>query len=150
MHKLKAALFSLCFVSTAVLAAGEIPTPTTLDGGKIVTAQEAKALLDKKDARFVDTRSALNFGKGHIPGAIVVPYKGDSERAAKADLSKDQFDLAKHVPDKNAKVVIYSHGDTGWKSYKAAVKAVQAGYKNVLWMREGYSAWEAKKFPQEL
>jgi rhodanese-related sulfurtransferase len=45
--------------------------------------------------------------------------------------------------------VFYSDGLTGWKSYKAAVLAVKAGYKNVMYMRGGFAEWEAKGAPVE-
>jgi len=60
------------------------------------------------------------------------------------DASQDQFDLSKLPADKNAKIVIYSDGPTGWKSYKAAVMSVNAGYKNVMYFRGGYADWLPK------
>ena len=122
-------------------------TPATLAGGKVVTADEAKKLLDGKSAAFFDTRSAMNFGKGHLPGAMSIQYGEKSEYAESFDASKDRFDLAKLPPDKNAALVFYSHGPTGWKSYKAAVLAVRAGYKSVHYFRGGWSEWDAKKYP---
>lgn len=122
-------------------------TPKTLEGGKVISAEEAKALLDKKEAKFFDMRSAINFGKGHIPGANALPYKENSEYKAGFDGSKDVFDLAKLPADKSTTIVFYSDGPTGWKSYKAAVLAKKAGYKKVMWLREGTKGWEAKKLP---
>jgi rhodanese-related sulfurtransferase len=122
-------------------------TPATLAGGKVVTADEAKKLLDGKSAAFFDTRSAMNFGKGHVPGAKAIPYGEKSEFAENFDASKDRFDLAQLPGDKNAALVFYSDGPTGWKSYKAAVLAVRAGYKSVNYLRGGLEEWEAKKYP---
>lgn len=124
-------------------------TPKTLEGVKVVSAVEAKALFDKKSAAFFDMRSAINFGKGHIPGATAVPYKENSEFKVGFDSSKDSFDLKKLPADKNKTIVFYSDGPSGWKSYKAAFHARKAGYKNVMWLREGSSVWEAKKFPMQ-
>jgi rhodanese-related sulfurtransferase len=122
-------------------------TPKTLEGVKVVSAAEAKALLDKKSATFFDMRSAINFGKGHIPGATALPYKEISEFKVGFDASKDTFDIKKLPSDKNSAIVFYSDGPSGWKSYKAAFLARKAGYKNVMWLREGSKAWEASKFP---
>jgi rhodanese-related sulfurtransferase len=129
------------------VAAEKPQTPLTLPGGKIVSPAETKALLDGKQALFFDMRSAVNYGKGHIPGAKALPYKENSEFVADFDESVDQFDLAQLPADKNASMVFYSDGPTGWKSYKAAVKAIKAGYKNVCWFREGFSSWVAAKYP---
>jgi rhodanese-related sulfurtransferase len=137
------------FAASLTCAAQGTPpvTPTTLSGGKVVTADEAKKLLDGKSAVFFDTRSAMNFGKGHVPGAKAIPYGEKSEFAANFDASKDRFDLAKLPTDKNATLVFYSHGPTGWKSYKAAVLAVRAGYKSVNYLRGGMDEWESRKYP---
>jgi len=136
-------------LSTPVFAADEHKpdTPQKLEGGKVISAEEAKALIDKKGATFFDMRSAINFGKGHLPGATALPYKENSEYTANFDASKDVFDLKKLPADKNAAIVFYSDGPSGWKSYKAAVLAKKAGYKKVMWLREGTKGWEAKKFP---
>lgn len=145
-----AALFlSGLFLSAAAFAADKPDTPMSLKGGKVVSADEAKGLLDKKAAAFFDTRTVLNFGKGHIPGAAVVAYKEKSDFKADFDVSQDSFELAKLPADKAAKVVIYSDGPQGWKSFKAATLAVNAGYKNVMWMRDGFNGWTASSFPVE-
>lgn len=144
-------LFALLLglVGAPALAADKPDTPTTLPGGKVVAAEEAKKLLDAQGASFFDTRAALNYGKGHVPGAQLIAYKEKSEFKADFDASADQFELAKLPADKAAKVVIYSDGPAGWKSYKAAVLAIKAGHKNVMWMREGYAGWTAKGLPSE-
>lgn len=141
---------ALSLLISPVFAADEKPdTPATLKGGKVISVDEAKGLLDKKGAAFFDTRAVLNFGKGHIPGATIVAYKEKSEFTADFDVTKDSFELTKLPSDKSAKVVIYSDGPKGWKSYKAAVLAVNAGHKNVLWLRDGFSGWTAKNLPVE-
>jgi rhodanese-related sulfurtransferase len=144
---MSALLLGMAFVGSNCLAQSE--TPTTLAGGKIVTTEDAKKLADSKAAFFVDTRSVVNFGKGHVPGASAIPYKGASDDAANFDASKDQFDTAKLPTAKDKAVVFYSDGPAGWKSYKAAVWAIKAGYKNVNYMRGGWTDWQAKGFPAE-
>jgi rhodanese-related sulfurtransferase len=124
-------------------------TPTSLTGGKVISVDEAKSIAGTKSAVFIDTRSVLNFGKGHIPGAVTASYKEESDKTATFDGTKDKFDFAKLPTDKNAKVVFYSDGPTGWKSYKAAVLTVQQGYKNVMYLRGGFADWTAKGHPVE-
>lgn len=125
------------------------PTPTTLTGGKVISVQDAHKLAAAKTAAFFDTRNVINFGKGHVPGAQAMPYKGSSEDKPDFDASKDPFDASKLPAAKDKALVFYSDGPTGWKSYKAAVQAVKAGYKNVHYMREGWSAWTAAGLPAE-
>lgn len=140
---------AISLIVTPAIADEKPDTPTTLKAGKIVNVDEAKSLLDKKAAVFLDTRAALNFGKGHVPGATTVSYKEKSEFKADFDASQDQFDLAKLPADKGATIVFYSDGPKGWKSYKAAVLAIQSGYKNVMWMRDGFAGWSGKSLPVE-
>lgn len=124
-------------------------TPSSAPGVKVISVDEGKTLAATKGAAFFDTRNPMNFGKGHVPGAVSASYKEKSEPVAEFDASADSFDMAKLPGDKSAKIVFYSDGPTGWKSYKAAVLAVKAGYKNVMYMRTGYAEWEAKGLPVE-
>jgi len=136
-------------LSGVVLAQTQLPTPTKLAGGKIITVEEGRKLADAKTAFFIDTRNVVNFGKGHVPGANAIPYKSGSNDVEGFDASKDKFDLDKLPPAKDKALVFYSDGPTGWKSYKAAVWAIKAGYQNVNYMRDGWSEWVTKKFPAE-
>lgn len=144
-------LFATTLIASAALALSPAAlaqeTPAQLAGGKVIAADEAKALLGGKAAVFIDTRSVLNFGKGHIPGAITAAYKEESDKTASFDGSKDKFDFAKLPADKGAKMVFYSDSPTGWKSYKAAVLAVKEGYKNVHYLRGGFAEWTSKGLP---
>ena len=143
--------FALTVAASLALMAGTAAqaqeTPTTVQGGKVISLTEAKALADAKSAVFVDTRAVVNFGKGHIPGAVPVSYKEKSDKVANFDPSGDSLDMAKLPADKAKAVVFYSDGPTGWKSYKAAVMAVKAGYSNVHYFRGGFSEWESKGMP---
>lgn len=135
---------SMLLCCAAAFAGDDPPTPTTLDGGKVISVADAKALLGK--AGFFDMRKAVSYGKGHVPGAVPLPYDQKSEKSASFDASVDKFDMAQLPTDKSAAIVFYSDGPTGWKSYKAAVLAIRAGYTNVMWMREGSAGWEAAGF----
>lgn len=122
-------------------------TPKAIKGGKVVSVEEAGKLAQAKSALFVDTRSVINYGKGHVPGAVTAAYKEKSDKVEGFDASVDSFDFAKIPADKGAKLVFYSDGPTGWKSYKAAVLAIQQGYTNVMYMRGGFADWSAKGLP---
>lgn len=140
---------ALVFAVAPVMADDKPDAPTVLKGGKVVSIDEAKGMLDKKAAAFFDTRAVINFGKGHIPSASIVSYKEKSDFKENFDGALDQFELAKLPADKNAKIIFYSDGPKGWKSYKAAVLSVHAGYKNVMWMRLGFTGWTDKNLPVE-
>lgn len=146
---ISAAVFAVAVCATAQAFADKPETPTGLAGGKVISVEEAKKLLDAKAALFIDTRSVVNFGKGHVPGAKTASYKEKSEPVADFNAADDSFELEKLSKDKSAAVVFYSDGPTGWKSYKAAVLSVKAGHKNVMYMRGGMADWTAKNLPVE-
>lgn len=136
-------------LSVSAVSASDVETPSTLTGGKVISVADGKKLLDAKAATFIDTRSVVNFGKGHVPGAVIASYKEKSEKVVAFDAKIDGFELEKLPKDKAAAVVFYSDGPTGWKSYKAAVLSINAGYKNVHYMRGGFADWSAKSLPIE-
>jgi rhodanese-related sulfurtransferase len=149
MKKAFATMMGLFFLLAPLTTAtaGKTPTPETLKGGKVITAGEARALAGKGGVYFFDMRKAVNYGRGHIPGAVSNPYKWTSKGDVKTRTG--EFDLSRLPSDKNAAVVFYSDGPTGWKSYKAAREAIKAGYKNVLYFRGGSAAWFEKGYPVE-
>jgi rhodanese-related sulfurtransferase len=149
LHRIASALILVGAGTLSPAWADKAETPTTLSGGRVIGVDEAKKLLDGKTAQFVDTRSVVNFGKGHVPGAVTAAYKEKSEPVANFDAAADSFELEKLPKDKAAAVVFYSDGPTGWKSYKAAVLSVKAGHKNVMYMRGGMADWTAKSLPVE-
>lgn len=145
-RRLAVALAAAC-VGRFAWATDKPATPTLLAGAQVVDVAQAHALLRQGQARFIDTRSALNYGKGHVPGALSVAYKERSEYRPDFDATLDTFDLAALGPDRHEALVFYSDGPQGWKSYKAAVLAVRAGYKRVHYLRSGWPAWEAAGLP---
>lgn len=122
-------------------------TPTRVEGVTLVSTDEAHALVGK--AHFYDLRSPVNFGKGHIRGAKALPYSGRSENSEQFDATQDRFEVSALPSDKSAVLVLYSDGPGGWKSYKAAVQAVRAGYRNVRWFRDGVDGWTQRGLPLE-
>lgn len=123
-------------------------SPATLAGTTLVNAEKVKALLDS-GVPVIDTRVANEYAESHIKGAKNVPYKEKSAKAADFDASQDSFDVAKLPADKNAPVVLYCNAGECWKSYKASVLAIKAGYKKVQWFRGGIPEWKAKGYPVE-
>lgn len=123
-------------------------TPTVLPGAKIISAAEAKMLI-AKGVPVYDVRDDEEFKKGHIPSSIFVPYKEGSAKEVGFDRGDDQFALNKLPKDKNAPFMMYCDGTICWKSYKSAVMAIEAGYKNVYWFRGGFPEWRDAGLPTE-
>jgi rhodanese-related sulfurtransferase len=144
--KINVVLVMLLIALTGLAGAEEVPTPTEIQGGGIIGVEEAKRLLDQKDAIFFDVRNPINYGKGHIETAVSLPYKGKVVKSADFSPSLQSMNPSKFPSDKDINVVIYSHGATGWKSYLAAKLFIKSGFQNVLWFRDGYSEWKIKGY----
>jgi rhodanese-related sulfurtransferase len=136
-------LAALLMTSSAqALALDKPDTPLTLKGGTVVDLPALRALMATGKAVLVDTRSPLNFGKGHVPGALSIGYKEISAYSENFDASVDSFDMQRLPQDKDTALVFYSDGPGGWKSYKAAVLSVAQGYRRVHYFRAGWPAWQ--------
>lgn len=141
---LAAAVLSAGFVAPSFAAT----TPDKLDGVKVVTAEQARD-LQAKGAPMVDTRVAAEYAEKTVKGALSVPYKEKSAKEPGFDPKADSFDLGKLPGDKAKPVVMFCNAGECWKSYKAAVVARDAGYKQVHWFRGGMPEWSAKGLPTQ-
>jgi ABC-type phosphate/phosphonate transport system substrate-binding protein/rhodanese-related sulfurtransferase len=123
-------------------------TPRVLEGAKIIAADEAAALM-KKGVPIYDTRVKDEYDDRHIKGAKSVPYAEKSHKEVGFDPANDKFDLTQIPQDKNSPVIFACNGPECWKSYKACVTAIKAGYKQVYWFRGGFPEWKGKGYPTE-
>jgi rhodanese-related sulfurtransferase len=121
-------------------------TPATLPGAKVVTAAETRALM-AQNVPVYDVRVDEEYDRGHVPGALSVPYKEGSAKEVGFDPADDQFALNKLPKDKNAPFIMYCDGTICWKSYKSSVMAIKAGWKNVYWFRGGFPEWKEAGMP---
>src|SRR3972149_2344656 len=136
------ALLLLFIMPFAANASHSGSPPEALPGGRIISVDEAKAINDASGAFFIDVRNPINYGRGHLPPATSLPYEGSAASPG------DKAGFIRGLPKaKDTPLVIYSHGPTGWKSYRAAQTAIEAGYKKVYWLRDGFGAWEASGYP---
>lgn len=125
-------------VGTAENASAAEETPLHLEGVTIVSSDELRPLLDR-GVQVYDLRKKASYVDGHVPGA--------KSAASYYDANDTSLDTSFLGSNKSDRIVFYSHGTTGWKSYWAAQRAVEAGYTNVMWMRGGYAEWAAGEPP---
>jgi rhodanese-related sulfurtransferase len=121
-------------------------TPRLLPGTELVTAQQASDLM-ARGVTLYDTRVATEFVVSHPAGSASMPYAEHSAKETDFDASKDQFDLAKLPADKSKELMFSCGGPECWKSYKAAILALRAGYKRIYWFRGGIKAWSEAGLP---
>ena len=137
----------LLAIGTSCFAAKKKPVvPATVKGATVVTGPQVKSAM-AHGAIVFDSRPPRWYSRGRIPGAVLLFYHEKSQRNAHFNASKDKLDMSKLPKDKSKKIVFYCNGTTCWKSYKSVVRAVKAGYTNVLWYRRGLPDWEAHGYP---
>lgn len=147
---MRTAIFSwivLCVgitLGTAHAAGQKAETPLEISGGFVVTAEEVRLLIEQGDSYLADCRSPFNYGKGHLPSARSLEYQLNYHKDSSGNPTEEQRINLDSLPDNKKNILIfYSHGTTGWKSYRAAEAAVAAGYTQVHWFRGGVQAWQA-------
>lgn len=142
-------IMSVLVLSQALsLSALAAETPATLAGAKLVGAAEVKQMLDS-GVPVIDTRVAAEYAEKTIKGAKSVPYKEKSAKDVGFDASQDQFDLSKLPADKAAPIVFFCNAGECWKSYKASVVAIKAGYSKINWFRGGMPEWVKAGLPTQ-
>jgi len=123
-------------------------TPTSLPGGRVIKTSELKELLatnsqvvvvDVLDDKKRDTIPGANWLSGAGSGIF---YGAEKARFATA--------LEKLTAgDKNRPLVFLCLGSMCWLSYNASLRALEAGYKDVIWYRGGTDAWGEAKLPMK-
>lgn len=87
------------------------------EGYRRITAEEAKAMMDKGNVRIVDVRTQAEYDEGHIEGAILLPNEDIPGREAEV------------LPDKEETLLVYCR--SGRRSREAGEKLAGLGYKHV-------------------
>lgn len=129
----------LLILLAATLAAPGLAAADHLGAVSVIDADQLKRWIDSgKPMTLVDARVAAEYKAGHIPTARNITAAAMERQRAR-------------LPgNKNAVLVFYCNG---WpeckKSHEASAKAVQWGYQNVFWLRDGLPAWQAKGYPVE-
>lgn len=141
-----AALITACVPMAAF--ANKIMTPESLDGVRVVTAEQVQAAMGKGAPAF-DVRVTAECSEKTIKGAVCHVYREKSAKAPNFNKAEDQFDLGKLPSDKSAPVIFFCNSGECWRSYKAAVVARDAGYKQVMWFRGGMPEWTTKGLPTQ-
>lgn len=127
-------VFMFLFGMSPLHADENVETPVKLEGGTIVAPAQVMKWMDSKEPIFIlDVRRPSHYEESHLPAARHIFVTRLDEHLGK-------------VP-KTGKVVIYSDGPNGWKSYRAAENLIGKGWKNIYWMREGVYGWKAAGYP---
>ena len=129
----------LALTLAAILLGPAVVGADHLPAVQVIDADQLKAWIEQGTKMLlIDSRVASEYKAGHIPTAINIPAPiMDAYRA-------------KLPSDREYPLVFYCNG---WpeckKSHDASSKAVEWGYGQVYWFRDGIPIWEGKGYPIE-
>lgn len=131
------------------------PVPATLKGAKVVTTQEAAAMLEEKRALFFDVMphapkpAKLPAGtiwrdkvRKNIPGSIWLPNVGYGAISAD-DTDYFRSSLQSQTGGDKKRALLFYCMTNCWMSWNAAKRAMEWGYTSVIWYPAGADGWEA-------
>lgn len=122
------------------------PTPTRIEGARVITTEALHALYESKPGSFI-VFDVLG-GQRRLPDAQnALPA---SREGSFTDATQREFAnyLQKATNDrKDLPLVFYCQNVYCWMSYNAALRAVNLGYTKVFWYRGGIEAWQQAELP---
>jgi len=122
-------------------------TPNQIPGGQLITTKELVDLLQNGPAAGAVILDILGSSK-RLPNAIFAAQA--SHAGSFDDPIQQQFgrmlQQATHG-NRDAPLVLYCLGPQCWNSYNASLRAINLGYRNVLWYRGGLEAWQRAGLP---
>ena len=134
--------------ATSKLHTGEMhgPTPTSIPGGKFIATPALVELLRNPSS------GALVFdvlgGPDRLPNAqsaVPAHQAGSFDDNTQREFGQYLKQVTQGKQD--IPMVFYCASTLCWMSYNAALRAVNMGYRNVLWYRGGLDAWKAAGQP---
>lgn len=124
------------------------PTPASIPGGQVITTKGLVELVQRRPVPFA-VFDALG-GAEALPGAVPAAWASqpgslnDQVQQAFVQLLQQRTGGNKQMP-----LVFYCLSRECWLSYNAALRAIGAGYTNVLWYRGGIEAWKSAGLPTQ-
>ena len=138
---------SLILLATAVLLAivsnllrdDKVPWVGSLRGASqpAISVDQAKLLFLSQKAVFIDARNPEAYVRGHIPGALNIPYNEFES------VGEELF----HDISPTAVIVTYCEGGGCKLGEKLAVLLHAKGFKNVRVLSDGLEAWSREGLP---
>jgi len=122
------------------------PTPRGIPGGRVVTTNELKTLLEKEPRPYLI--DVLGGGVHRtLAGAFWMLASGAGDMGREEE-KRFLEAIAKFAGgDKGRPMVFFCVDSQCWLSYNAALRAIAAGYTNVMWYRGGIAAWRTAGLP---
>ncbi len=120
-------------------------TPLTIPGGHVITTLEMRQAAGS-EILFIDVWNTAPHPS--LPGAILMPGAGNAG-GFNDDIQQKLWTALSQLTNRQAQrpLVFFCTGPRCWESYNAALRAVNMGFKTVLWYRGGLAAWQAAGLP---
>jgi len=113
---------------------------TTISGDRLdISINEAARIFREQAAVFVDARSQVEYERGHIKGALNLPWQ---------DVDRLFISVTAGLPP-NTAIITYCDGETCRLSYDLAVFLRDMGYVNVKVLMNGWTVWKEAGLPVE-
>ena len=117
------------------------PTPASVPGGQVITTRGLLALVQGRQVPYVifDVLGQPQTLPAAVPAAWLAQSGGfDAAAQQQAEQLFGQLTRGR----KDIALVFYCLSRECWMSYNASLRAIHAGYTNVLWYRGGIEAWK--------
>jgi len=101
---------------------------------KMVSTQELTLLVNRENAKIVDTRAAAEFAKGHITDAVNLGMD---------KISQEQFGALEK--DKTTPIIVVCNAGISAKT--AAKLLTKSGFENVSVLQGGMQTWNGANLP---
>jgi rhodanese-related sulfurtransferase len=101
-------------------------------GISLVSAEEAKQLMENSGAMALDVRTPQEFSEGHLKGAKLIPVAELGDRIGELDSLKER------------QIIVYCH--SGNRSAAASRILGKNGFAKVANLRGGIMAWNSAGF----
>jgi PQQ-dependent catabolism-associated CXXCW motif protein len=135
---------------TKELHAGQMhgPTPASIPGAQVITTKGLLGLVQQKSTPYFlfDVLGGPEVLPNAMP-AVWLAQPGDFRDQTQQQMT--QMFAQGTGGRKDIPLVFYCLSTQCWMSYNAALRAVNAGYTNVLWYRGGIEAWKAAGLPTQ-
>ena len=140
----------IMYILLAVLAGFAVSVPSAAKAASLVTTDWLAKNLDAKGLVIIDVRTESNYGVGHIPGAVNLPY--DTWEPKNEDAGCQLMPTAAQMTgylqklgvNTSSHVVIYDHGNSTSDTTKgtSAWWIMDAmGHKNISYLNGGFTKW---------
>jgi rhodanese-related sulfurtransferase len=104
---------------------------------QLIDEREAATFLDDPGTVFVDSRNCPDYAKAHVRGAICLTPEDVEHR----------FPLVEPLIPTESRVVLYCYGPECDMAERVGEFLAKKGYKNMLIMSSGFTAWAKANYP---